>query len=100
MLKTYRKKCKQEHKKFKINLLDALDQLSSSNPKEYWNLVNKITGKAKTNCSVIEPESLFEHYNKLNNPQPHTSSAREETLKELNSLERFPLSTSLTQIMH
>ena len=51
-LRTYRKNCKIESKKYKANLINQLESLHDNNPSEYWNILKKFKTNAQTNNSI------------------------------------------------
>ena len=87
LLKIYRKKCKSEHRKFKADLMDSLDKLSSENPSAYWKLVNELTEKRKETLP-IDPDLFYDHYLQLNSETVNQNTASDKAiLAEASALE-------------
>ena len=60
---------KHKNNVYKEQILNQLETLQSSNPKEYWNLIHKLQDTDKEIGRVkIEPDmgTMIQHYEKLN----------------------------------
>jgi len=86
----YKKLVKNKNKEFKQQILNQLETLQSSNPKEYWKLINKLReidkdGTKKKN----EPdfEALIKHYEELNENISNDQEGTESISKKIKLLE-------------
>ena len=94
-LRSYRKACKQECRKFKNKLMLSLDELQNNDPKQYWDLIKKISGKGKEKQSPVDPCEFYDHYKTLNNREIQIKGEKEHILKELQELESIPVFNEL-----
>ncbi|CAG2247210.1 unnamed protein product [Mytilus edulis] len=78
----YNKLRKYKMRTFKQSILNSLDNLRDSDPKQYWKLINSL--KESTDDSKgksVEPEVWFNHFSDLNK----SPSISETRIKEINS---------------
>lgn len=68
-LKLYRKNCKKKSRQFRQHMIETLNNLHSSNPKAYWNLVQKLKGDEHHNLSKISSDEWLNHFKSLGKPQ-------------------------------
>lgn len=66
--KSYRRLLKYKKLRFRENILQQIQTLESSNPKEYWNLVNKLRSNSRTKkpSDVIDSDEWFSYFKTLN----------------------------------
>ena len=83
--KIFKMEVKQKKRQFKQSLYDKLVQVSYDNPKEYWELFDKLqksqsNDKIENNECPIKDEEWVKHYSKLLGPQKFDES-RLRTIK-------------------
>jgi hypothetical protein len=96
--KLYRQTLKREKKCYRQQIVDKLQLASENNPKEYWNLLEKLKGLDKTSTSQqssIEREEWFSHFSNLLKPYELTQRDGEVT-SELQMLEKMPVFNELS----
>jgi len=74
LLKKYFKKaCIRKRNEFRQSILDRLENLEKSNPKEYWNLFNKLKSEKKSGQGGdnISETEWIKHYTKLLGPKEY-----------------------------
>ena len=66
--KKYRKEAKLAKKRYEENIMNHPENVRSSNPKEYWNLIKMINNNAESNKTwEIDSTSWFNYFKKLSN---------------------------------
>jgi hypothetical protein len=79
--KEYKALLKKKARHYKANLLEALENMATTNPKEYWKLVEELrnTGNEdKSSTSCAPTERLMSHYNNLlHNPDASDPNLRD-----------------------
>ena len=66
--KKYRKETKLAKKRYEEKIMNHLEDVRSSNPKEYWNLIKMINNNTESNkASDIDSTSWFNYFKKLSN---------------------------------
>ena len=88
MLRTYKQKCKHDHRLYKSKLISQLDELQSTDPKSYWKLVDKLTGKVEDEVTP-EPGSLYNHFCDMNKGEVPLTPDRANICRKLNELEEI-----------
>jgi hypothetical protein len=73
-LKLYNKSRKKKSREYKANLIQQLDELRTSNPQNYWKLLDSLKGSARKdnpaeNISVAEWELYFKNLNTNKTPE-------------------------------
>ena len=86
LLQTYRRTCKAEHRKFKNTMIKTLDNLHESNPRQYWELVNKLTEKSDDK-SPVDAEVFYKHYMDLNKGNETLNNKQQDIISSLKKLE-------------
>ena len=87
-LKLYRKTRKRVMRTHRKDLLDKLDTLFSNNPKEYWELVEKLKSdkecfKKESSIDMAQWKDHFEKLNKLNDNHDYN-----DLIRKLNNNEK------------
>ena len=91
----YNKLRKYKKRHFKQSIIDDLDRLRDSDPKQYWKLINSLkdsNNDDKTN--LVEPDSWYTYFSNLNtvNESYHQRVKDiEETLIKMEELKEFNL---------
>ena len=87
--KKYNKLRKRKRRLYFHNLLQSLDLLQSTNPKEYWNIINSIKRESASECaSNIEPNTWKKYFESLSSvPEKHKEKV--DLMKSM--LRDFPL---------
>ena len=86
ILQAYRKTCRAEHRKFKNSMITTLDNLHESNPKQYWELVNKLSEKGNDK-RPLDAEVFYEHYQDLNKGKEKLNTKQQDIISLLLNLE-------------
>ena len=106
----YNKLRKYKKRHFKQTILDDLDRLRDSDPKQYWKLINSLkdsNNDDKTN--LVEPDSWYTYFSNLNtvNESYHQrvkdieeTLIKMEELKEFNLLDYTITSKEIVDAMH
>ena len=93
LYRQYNKTRKFKKRTFKQSILNQLDELQSSDPKAYWNLIDNLTESKKDTESLIDP-SIWESYFKSLNSVPGKFQQKLNNLKDtLIALEQQSVST-------
>ena len=98
--KQFKMEVKHRKRKFKQGLYDKLESLSNDNPKEYWELFDKMKDCHKNsnsghNESPIKDEEWIDHYLKLLGPQKYDSERERAVRDETSRLIRQPYFSEL-----
>jgi hypothetical protein len=93
-LKCYKKQCKKEHRLYRANIINMMENLQTNNPKTYWKLVEELSDKHKK-CTNIEIEKLFNHYKTLNTTVQTDNTHFNELQNEINQLEKIKIFSQL-----
>ena len=108
--KRFKMEVKHKKRQFKQSLYDKLEKISTENPKEYWELFDKLKSCPKNSNQVnndcpIKDEEWIAHYLKLLGPQQYNSDRMKEVRDETFGIEKEPYfseldySISITEIM-
>lgn len=90
LLRNYRKKCKNEKRKFTSNILTKLDELHENNPSQYWKLfkmlsnANEIIDKDLS----VNKSTLYQHYKGLN--EKSCNDKNDDINPLIDALDDFP----------
>ena len=81
--KIYKKAIRKAKNAYRDNILAKLEELKSTNPREHWQLLNKLRNSEKPDHSTsIKPDEWISHFNKLLTPDYDDSTI----LKQLDDL--------------
>ena len=79
--KQYKKLVKFKKKKFKNEILEKIQTLETTNPKDYWKLVETLrtmSTNKNQNQTPIDPDEWFAYFRKLSNPQTGVNNPFDE----------------------
>ena len=80
----YKKQIKKEFRMYQNNISNKLMSLRHSDPKAYWNLLNKYSGKKREILKKVSSEVFYEHFSKLN-----TVETDEENVFDMTKVSHF-----------
>jgi hypothetical protein len=93
----YKKMLRKKEKEYREKILSNLCSLESTNPKQFWSLVNKLkTSDSNSEGSDIESDRWVEHFETLYNCTPDTSLDTDIANLENNSESNETLSKPFT----
>ena len=81
--KLYKNEVKKQCRLYEKKYVAKLRSLKSSNPKDYWNLLNKSSEGKRSECKIAK-EILYEHFSNLNNLGTNTPENNEIDIDEIN----------------
>lgn len=97
--KAYSKLRKFKKKEFKQNILDKLDDLQSSQPKEYWNLVKSLKDSKKDNPEkCIDDKTWHEYFSKLSSIPDKYQARIHEISRKISLLESDPCNKTFSNL--
>ena len=82
--KNYKKQINKEFRTNQSIISNKLRNLRHSDPKAYWNLLNKYSGERKEILKKVSAEVFYEHFSKLN-----TAETDEENVFDLSKIRHF-----------
>ena len=93
--KVFKRICKESERKFRQTLSNKLLSIEGSNPKEFWNLIDKMRrwgtpNEDPSNC--IHPSEWMSHFQTLLNDGPATAPS---LIEELEKCEQYPVFSEL-----
>ena len=93
--KLYRQTMKQAYKEYHADIHKTLRNLKSSNPKEYWNIINKAQGSG-TKMGDITIDSFANHFKCLNENAPSDTGLHPESDLPENAGNELPFNQPIT----
>ena len=97
--KKFKKLCKFKEKEYRNNLLNKLETLSASNPKEYWKLIRQLTADDNDKDSdKIDINSFYQHFENLNADNSKQTPFHERVKKELSDTEQIKVNHNIQEL--
>ena len=96
LFRTYNKTKRSKERQYKKHLLEQIENLHSENPKEYWNLIDKLKDVNCQNPSDnVKPEDWVNHFKSLGELNDSHRTRVNELESSLEKLEKQPVYNTL-----